>query len=720
MIDLLKKYFGYDSFRPYQEDIIQHVISGGDGLVLMPTGGGKSMCYQLPALKFEGLTLVLSPLISLMKDQVDSLRANGIEARFLNSTLTPREQEDIMSELIRGKVKILYVAPERFSVPEFQSFLSSLEVSFVAVDEAHCISQWGHDFRPDYRNLKRLKKLFPSAPLLALTATATPKVRTDILQQLEIEEAEKFVTSFDRPNLDIQVMGKKNGVEKLVGLLQGQAGESAIVYCFSRNDTEQLARDLNLNGIRALPYHAGLGVRERKQAQDAFVRDEVEVIVATIAFGMGIDKPDVRMVVHYTFPKSLEGYYQEIGRAGRDGLPSKCVMLYSYGDKRKHDFFLAQQQDPTLQLKEALKLEEVIEFCELSTCRRSFLLNYFGEINAESCGNCDVCRQEKERLDATDSAQKILSAVVRTGNSFGKNYVLDVLRGSRSKKILERYHDQLSVYGVAKGASKEDLGLVFKALYDRNFLKRNEGEYPTFSITAKGKTFLEQREKFEIERVKEEKISVVKGEMEYDEVLFERLRALRKELADERGVPPFVVFGDRTLQEMAKWYPADEENFSRLSGVGKSKLDQYGKVFLTLIGEYCGENGKTMGMVPLRKSMKTTKKRVKRGVKLDRYETTRQMVEQKKSLSQMASAQKLRESTILRHIEKLLAAGTVLDIAYLKPEKKVYDRICAAFEACRGEFLRPVYEYLNQEVDYGVIRLVGVIKSEEQRTKSKE
>ena len=705
MYTLLKQYFGYDSFRPYQEEIIQHVLEGRDSLVLMPTGGGKSLCYQLPALKFEGVTLVISPLISLMKDQVDGLKANGVEARYLNSSLSPKESEEIMEALRQGKIKILYVAPERFSVGAFQDFLKTLRMSLIAVDEAHCISQWGHDFRPDYRNLKQLKSLFPSLPIVALTATATPKVQADIMQQLDLERPKKFVTSFDRPNLEMRVIRKKNSLEKLVHLLQGYKGESVIIYCFSRRDTEEVSRDLVVNGFHALAYHAGLSPEVRKKTQDKFVRDEVSVIVATIAFGMGIDKPDVRLVVHYTFPKSLEGYYQEIGRAGRDGLPSECVLLYSYGDKRKHDFFIEQLPDPSRQMKEALKLEEVIHFCELTKCRRRHLLDYFGESVVEDCGNCDVCKQEKEVFDATELAQKMLSAVVRTGNLFGKNYVIDVLRGSRGKKILERHHDQLSVYGIIPNQSKDDLGHVFKMLYERNFLRRNDGEYPTFSITQRGMSFLTSDETFEIPRMPMDVFEKVSEEVAYDVDLFERLRVLRKRLANEHQVPPFVIFGDKTLQEMATYFPVDEANFSRLAGVGQSKLERFGEVFIRFVQDYCTEKGVSSVSVPQKGG---SGRAVKKVVKKDRYEATLRMIREKKMLLEMAELQGFRESTILRHIEKLIESGEDLDITYLKPEPEVYDRVCEAFEACGGSFLRPVYEYLGGEVDYEIIRLVGV------------
>ncbi len=428
ILGLLKSHFGYDHFRPLQEEIIANVLSQRDCLVVMPTGGGKSLCFQLPALCFDGLTLVVSPLIALMKDQVDSLKANGIAAEFINNTLSRAEITRVQTQAQKGLLKILYLAPERLALSRFGHFLRTLDVNLIAIDEAHCISEWGHDFRPDYRNLNALRRDFPAAPLIALTATATDRVRQDIVIQLGLQRGQTFLSSFNRANLTFLVQPKRTAFSKLLELLRRHKNEAAIIYCFSRKDTEGLAADLSVNGLQALPYHAGLDNDLRKETQEKFIRDEVPIIVATIAFGMGIDKPDVRLVVHYDLPKSVEGYYQETGRAGRDGLPSECVLYYSYGDKVKQDYFIDRIEDDTERENARRKLARVIELCELQTCRRKYLLEYFGEKwEEDECGGCDVCLTSREEFDATEIAQKVLSAVIRTGERFGVGHVSGVV-----------------------------------------------------------------------------------------------------------------------------------------------------------------------------------------------------------------------------------------------------------------------------------------------------
>ena len=614
MLDLLKRYFGYDTFRPLQEEIITSVLDRRDTLVLMPTGGGKSLCYQLPALRFEGLTLVVSPLVALMKDQVDSLRANGIAAAFINSTLSYEEIGHVRARVQRNAVKILYVAPERLALPGFRDFLARLHISLVAVDEAHCISMWGHEFRPDYRTLVDLRGLLPGVPFIALTATATEQVRSDVAEQLELTQPREFVASFNRANLTYTVRPKRRrAIDALADLLHKHRGESCIVYCFSRKTTEDVAASLSAMGLSALPYHAGLDPALRSETQEKFIRDDALVIVATIAFGMGIDKPDVRLVVHYDLPKSLEGYYQETGRAGRDGLPSECVLFYSHGDKRKQDFFIDRIEDEAERRNAQDKLERMIEFCGLSTCRRKFLLEYFGEAwTQKDCRGCDVCLTPREEFDATIIAQKILSAVIRTGQRFGIAHVSQVLRGADTKRIRELRHDDLSVYGIVTDLSDADVKEIAGLLQAEGLLHKNSREYATLGVTEAGRKFLKDRARLTLARPKpvedpprasrraalspdpaqtwRRRSATDEADTAYDPALFDKLRALRRKLSAARNVPPYVIFGDRTLRQMAYYVPQTSENLARVSGVGAVKLEQLGEEFLAEIMAYAREH----------------------------------------------------------------------------------------------------------------------------------
>ena len=614
MLDLLKRYFGYDAFRPLQREIIANVLDRRDTLVLMPTGGGKSLCYQLPALRFEGLTLVVSPLVALMKDQVDSLRANGIAAAFINSMLSYEEIGHVRARVQRNAVKILYVAPERLALSGFRDFLARLHISLVAVDEAHCISMWGHEFRPDYRTLVDLRGLLPGVPFIALTATATEQVRRDVAEQLELRQSREFVASFNRANLTYTVRPKRRrAIDALADLLHEHRGESCIVYCFSRKTTEDVATSLSAMGLSALPYHAGLDPALRSETQEKFIRDDTLVIVATIAFGMGIDKPDVRLVVHYDLPKSLEGYYQETGRAGRDGLPSECVLFYSHGDKRKQDFFIDRIEDETERRNAQDKLDRMIEFCGLSTCRRKFLLEYFGEAWAQdNCRGCDVCLTPREEFDATIIAQKILSAVIRTGQRFGIAHVSQVLRGADTKRIRELRHDDLSVYGIVTDLSDADIKEIAGLLQAEGLLHKNSREYATLGVTEAGRKFLKDRARLTLARPEpvedpprtsrraalspdpaqtwRRRSATDEADTAYDPALFDKLRALRRKLAAARNVPPYVIFGDRTLRQMAYYVPQTSESLAQISGVGAVKLEQLGEEFLAEIMAYAREH----------------------------------------------------------------------------------------------------------------------------------
>lgn len=720
MYQTIKKYFGYDQFRPLQADIITHVLEKNNAFVLMPTGGGKSLCYQLPALKFPGITLVISPLIALMKDQVDALRANGIAAEFINSTLLPSDINQIEKKALSGELKILYVAPERLALLAFQNFLKNLEISLIAIDEAHCISEWGHDFRPDYRNLSKLRNIFPSVPVIALTATATDKVRDDIVRQLEMREARIFISSFNRPNLSYVVRPKKNTFSNLVNLLKKYPDRSVIIYCFSRKETENIAADLVYEGFKAAAYHAGLENEKRRMTQEKFVRDEVQIIVATIAFGMGIDKSDVRLIVHYSLPKSIEGYYQETGRAGRDGLPSECVLFYSYGDTIKHNFFLRDIQNENERLSAQKKLAQVVEYAELRTCRREYLLQYFSEKQVlESCGGCDVCLTPKEEVDATIITQKILSAIVRTGERFGGRYVMSVLRGARVKKVLELGHDKLSVFGIAKDTSEEEIMYFINLLLAKGIIAKSDSEYPTLYLTNRGKIFLNNREKIILPAPQFEKEPEgsgqetlnrqwKKGALEYDTGLFEQLRILRKSLADQKGVPPFVIFSDVALQEMAYYFPGSKESFLQISGVGAMKLEQYGEKFMPIIRDYVKVNNLTEKPHDLRNDR--LPRRDEAMPRLYRregstYAETKKMLNAGMTVEKIAGARGLSQGTIMDHIEKLRAAGEEIKIEHLRLPEERFQKIKSAFEKSGGTFLGPVREILGGDYSYDELKV---------------
>jgi ATP-dependent DNA helicase RecQ len=704
MLNFLKTHFGFDQFRPLQEEIIRCVMAQKDAFVLMPTGGGKSLCFQLPALKMPGVTLVISPLIALMKDQVDALKADGIPAAFINSTLTRAEIEDIQGEALLGKIKILYAAPERLIMPEFQLFLQKTKVSLIAIDESHCISEWGHDFRPDYRNLKMLRRIFPGVPAMALTATATEKVREDIICQLSLEKAKIFISSFNRPNLFYSVLPKKDSYVQLINLIRKHQNESAIIYCFARKDTEHLAAKLSQEGFKALPYHAGLENKARRTNQEKFIRDEAHIIVATIAFGMGIDKPDVRLVIHYHLPKSIEAYYQETGRAGRDGLPSQCVLFYSYADAIKQQYFIRQIEQERERENAYQKLDQMVEYCELATCRRHSLLSYFGEDKTIKCEGCDLCIAPQEEFDATIICQKIMSAIIRTGERFGINYIIDVLLGAKNKQISVRDHHNLSVYGIVHDFTKEALRGIISQLVARKLLVKSGDAYPILELGPRGNDFLRKREEIWLPRLKSVATLSQPADAvgsEYDRELFEKLRLLRKNLADEKGVPPFVIFGDLALRQMALYLPQSEENFARISGVGAEKLKQFGAIFIEAIQGYAQENNRSEQQVPEKKSAAP---RQTNGAGAT-YRETQKLVLQKMSIGEIASLRGVTPGTIAAHIEKLVSTGAEIDIAYLRPPVEKFEKIKTAFKKSGGFALTPVRAILGEEFSYEELRL---------------
>jgi len=715
---LLKKHFGYDKFRPLQEEIVAHVIGGNDALVLMPTGGGKSLCFQLPALHFDGLTMVISPLISLMKDQVDALTENGIPSAFINSSLSSSEMDKILRAVKDGTVKIIYLAPERLALESFQNFLKTLKISLIAIDEAHCISEWGHDFRPEYRNLKILRQLFPRTPTIALTATATVRVREDILRQMMMTRAKTFLASFNRPNLTYSIIPKENSFYQLMALLKKYRGKPAIIYCFSRKDTENLASDLNQNNFSALPYHAGIDSQTRKTNQEKFIRDEVPIIVATIAFGMGIDKPDVRLVVHYHLPKSIEGYYQETGRAGRDGMPSECVLLYSYGDTIKHKYFIKDVEDDKEREQALLKLDQIVRLCENNSCRRKFLLEYFGEKSSDIiCENCDYCLRSKETFDATVITQKILSVILRTNERFGANYIIDILRGSSSADILQRGHNSLTVWGIAKNQTQAELKDIIRSLIAHNILNKTAGEYPCLAVTSAGKILLKQKEKIILPKPKGH-LDYIKqakaNESRYDEDLFEILRQLRRQIADRMSVPPFIIFGDIALREMAIYFPQSRESFLKIAGVGERKLEQYGQDFMQAITRYAREHN--IQEKPKYNIFSRTRRRLARILnKESTYSETKNLLDQKLPISIIAQKRGLAEDTIVSHMEKLIKANERLNIEYLKPPAERLQKIKEVFQKTQTDALSSVKEILGDDFSYAEIKLARIFLYQENK-----
>jgi ATP-dependent DNA helicase RecQ len=595
-LETLSGVFGYQAFRPCQEEIIGALIRGEDAFVLMPTGGGKSLCYQIPALHRPGVGIVVSPLISLMKDQVDALRANGVSAAFYNSSLPAGEARRVLAELHGGRLDLLYVAPERLMTESFLERLAEMEIALFAIDEAHCISQWGHDFRPEYVQLGRLRRLFPGVPIIALTATADPQTRDDILQRLGLSQAACHITGFDRPNIRYTVEDKQKPFAQLLNFLRSrQPYDAGIVYALSRKRVEDVASRLSAAGFAAAPYHAGLPDRERERVQEAFQRDDLQVVVATVAFGMGIDKPNIRFVVHYDLPKNIESYYQETGRAGRDGLPAEALLLFGYGDIAIARGLIENGANQEQNRIELHKLNAMVGFAEARTCRRRVLLGYFGETLAEDCGNCDICLNPPERYDATEDARKALSCVYRVGQRFGMGHVIDVLRGSRNERIRELGHDRLSTYGIGSALGQDEWGSIIRQLVHLGYLEQDLARYSVLRLTEVARPLLRGEQTLTLARARVRPVSAKKAKkgsatgisvQGKNDGLFQALRALRKEIALREGVPPFVVFGDATLTEMAVRRPADAVELLSITGVGQHKLGKYGAEFLRVIAGF--------------------------------------------------------------------------------------------------------------------------------------
>ncbi len=592
--EILKSVFGYSSFRGPQQEVVQTLIEGQDALVLMPTGGGKSLCFQIPALIRPGVAVVVSPLISLMKDQVDALRENGVRAACLNSSLEMAERARVHGALREGTLDLLYVAPERLMMPEFLASLDGLRIALFAIDEAHCVSQWGHDFRPEYVALGELRGRFPGVPMAAFTATADSHTREDIVERLHLEGARRFISSFDRPNIRYLVADKKHPKRQLQLFLRRFPRESGIVYCLSRKRVEAVRDDLVRQGIDAMAYHAGLPAEERSRVQERFTNDDTRVIVATVAFGMGIDKPNVRFVVHYDIPHNIESYYQETGRVGRDGLPSEALLLFGYQDVAIARMLIEQSENPEQVRIKLHKLGTMVAFAEPLGCRRRALLAYFGEYRGEDCGNCDVCLDPPVTEPATEEARKALSAVYRLREGFGLNHVVDVLRGAENRRIHELGHDGLSVYGIGKDRSRDYWIALIRQLIHHGLVVQDVGAWSVLRLTESSRPLLRGEVDFSVVRRQEVEAtrprrSRKSRDVPEDDGLFERLRRVRKQLADKQRRPPFVIFSDATLVEMVRFLPQDEAAFLAISGVGLSKLKRYGKHFLPVIREHVGE-----------------------------------------------------------------------------------------------------------------------------------
>ncbi len=694
LLGTLKEYFGYDSFRPLQKKIIDSIFAGKDNLVIMPTGGGKSICYQLPAVLLPGVTLVISPLIALMKDQVDGLTANGIPAAFLNSTQSETEQQEIFSKLQKNELKLLYVAPE--SLQYIDAVFSAGNISLIAVDEAHCISSWGHDFRPAYTQLGYLKNRFPSTPMIALTATADKATRKDICNQLNIPHAKKHVASFDRKNLSLEVRPGNKKFGQILSFLKQRPNESGIIYCLSRKNTESLAEKLQNAGFSAAAYHAGVSNEERSQVQEDFINDRTKIVCATIAFGMGIDKSNVRWVIHYNLPKNLEGYYQEIGRAGRDGLPSSTLLFHSYADVVQLQKFAGNSGNAEVQLA---KLDRMKQYSEALSCRRKILLSYFGELIPEDCGNCDVCKNPPGFFDGTIIAQKALSTIYRLRGQEPISVVIDVLRGSQNAVILEKGYQQVKTYGIASDISWRDWQQYLIQLINLGYIEIAFHEQNKLQLTSIARNVLFENEKVSLADVNLVEIQDKKIETEQKaakNTLFERLRKLRLELAKEEEIPAYLIFNDAALKEMEKERPMTDEEFMQINGVGRQKMQNYGYRFIKEIIAFSKE--------------KREKKKTSKG---STHKVTLELYKEGLSVEEIAKKRGLTATTIYSHLAKLYDSGEEIDLRQFVSAADIEAVKKARKELGDPDALKPYYDHFQEAIDYWSIRLTLTILGKE-------
>lgn len=716
----LKHYFGYERFRPGQQSIIQAVLDDRDSLVIMPTGGGKSLCFQLPALLKPGVTVVISPLIALMQDQVEALQDNGIGATFLNSTVHPLEVRQRATQILNGEIRLLYVAPERLLTEQFLLFLHQVKhqvgIAGVAIDEAHCVSEWGHDFRPEYRQLHALRHHYPDVPFLALTATATDRVRQDIIQQLELRSPHIHVASFNRQNLYYEIRPKqKQSYRDLLSLIRQTSG-SGIVYCLSRKRVDEITLRLQQDGIAALPYHAGMADTERAENQTRFIRDDVRVMVATIAFGMGINKPDVRFVVHYDLPRNLEGYYQESGRAGRDGEPARCILFFSPGDIKTIDWIIDQKVDPTtgdpLEQEQRIarqQLRQVIDYAESTLCRRTVQLSYFGESFPGNCGNCDNCLYPKPVEDWTIEAQKFLSCVARCKERFGMAYIIDVLRGSKDKRILKNGHDQLSTYGIGKDHSVEEWRSLGRSLLQQGLLDETSDGYGVLRLNPLSWEVMRKQRSVHIALPNRSSSNGEESEVSKRranaELLFDQLRALRKHIADEQSVPPYQIFGDSSLKLMAQQQPQSLETFSKISGVGSYKLGQYGDRFVAAIRAFCEEQEMSAKQASSHSAAPVGSTPSPHPPLSRTHFFTLELHQRGLTPAEIAEKRNLCLRTIYEHLELLVENKREVDLDSLVPPEQ-QAQIRQAIAVVGSDSLRSIREQLGEGFSYDNIRLV--------------
>lgn len=718
---ILQDTFGYPSFRPLQEDIIRTILARQDVFVLMPTGGGKSLCYQVPALVLSGMTVVVSPLIALMKDQVDALQALGVAATFINSSLDSAEIQRRQAAVVRGDIKILYIAPERFAAQRFLRVLQHIDIAMFAIDEAHCISEWGHDFRPDYRELTRLREQFPGAIISAFTATATDRVQQDIRDQLRLNDAVNFKASFNRPNLFYDVRPKQRAYDQLTDYLRGHQRASGIIYCGSRATTEDIAARLRAGGYDAAAYHAGLESAERQTVQERFVRDDIRIIVATIAFGMGIDKPDVRFVIHYDLPKNLEGYYQESGRAGRDGDPSDCILFYSYGDVARQQYFINQRPTQALRDAAADQLRLMSNWAEERACRRVALLAHFGEDfsgQGEPC--CDNCRNPADLVDFTIPVQMFLSCVKRTGERFGSAYVIDVLRGSKAERIERFGHHRLSTWGIGSDRPKHQWQYIAREIVKRGLAHQDPEQFNSIRISNAGYDVLFKGARVVLPAAPTEAATRESGRTVEESVahpeLFEAFRGLRKRLADQRGVPPYVVFPDSTLRAMAARLPRDERELRSISGVGERKARDFGSAFIAEVTAYVTRTGAT----PVEESAPARTALRSRPVGLRATSRhTLALYRDGMSPSEIAGERGLTVATVEEHLVEAIESGEITNIDRLVAPNR-HSAIAQAIESPANEALRDIMDRLNGEFSYAEIKFVRAVMQSGNRRRSGE